>query len=214
MARGARFRLSAEMIRDNALAISGLLVDEIGGKSVYPYQPDGLWDGLTSKVWAYKYLQKPGNGLYRRSLYTIWKRTAPPPSMIIFDVAFRGVCTVKREATNTPLQALVLLNDPQYVEAARVLAEGLLVEKETDEEQLQTAFKLITGRKADAKEIHLLHKFYSEEFDNFKNNNQLALDYLRTGEHRWNRNLDPNKIAALSVVANAIMNTDEAIMRK
>lgn len=214
LSRGARFRLSAEMIRDNSLAISGLLVDEIGGESVYPYQPDGLWDGLTTKVWAYRYLQKPGNGLYRRSLYTFWKRTAPPPSMSIFDMADRDVCTVKRKTTNTPLQALVLLNDPQYVEAARVLAENLLVAKETEEEQLQTAFKMITGRKADKKEIDLLQKFYTEEFENFKNNSQLSLDYLNTGEHHWNRDLDPNKIAALGIVANAIMNTDEAIMRK
>jgi hypothetical protein len=214
LARGARFRLPAEMIRDNALAISGLLVDKIGGESVYPYQPDGLWDGLTTKGWAYKYLQEPGDGLYRRSLYTIWKRTAASPSMLIFDIADRGVCTVKRETTNTPLQALVLLNDPQYVEAARVLAEGLIIEKETDEEQLQAAFKWITGRKADEKEINLLNTFYSEEFENFKNNDQLALEYLSTGEHRWNRSLNPNKIAALGVVANAIMNTDEAIMRK
>lgn len=214
LARGPRFKLSAEMIRDNALAISGLLVDEAGGESVYPYQPDGLWDGLTTKGWAYKYLQDSGNGLYRRSMYTIWKRTAPPPSMLIFDAADRGVCTVKRKTTNTPLQALVLLNDPQYVEAARVLSENLLVEKASAEEQLQTAFRMVTGRKADAKEIHLLQKFYSEEFENFKNNSQLALDYVSTGAHLWNRSLDPNKIAALGVVINAIMNTDEAIIRK
>jgi hypothetical protein len=214
LARGARFRLPAEMIRDNALAISGLLVDEIGGESVYPYQPDGLWDDLNNKKWTYKYLQKPGDGLYRRSLYTIWKRSFVPPSMLIFDMANRDVCTVKRETTNTPLQALVLLNDPQYVEAARVLAESLIVEKETDEEQVQAAFKLITGRKADDKEIELLNNFYSQEFENFKKNDQLAIQYLSTGEHRWNRSLDPYKIAALSVVANTIMNTDEAIMRK
>jgi hypothetical protein len=214
LARGARFRFSAEMIRDNALAISGLLVDTLGGKSVYPYQPDGLWDGLTTKGWAYKYLQKPGSGLYRRSLYTISKRTAPSPSMSIFDMADRGVCTVKRETTNTPLQALVLLNDPQFLEVARVLAEDIITKKKSDEERLQTAFNVITGRKPDVKEITLLNNFYADEFENFKKNDQLATEYLSTGEHSWDRSLDPNQIAALGVVANAIMNTDEAIMRK
>ena len=126
LARGARFRLPAEMIRDNALAVSGLLVNKQGGESVYPYQPEGLWDGLTTKTWAYKYLQDEGEGLYRRSLYTIWKRQAPPPSMQLFDIQNRGVCRVRRRPSSTPLQALVLLNDPQYVEASRVLAERLI----------------------------------------------------------------------------------------
>ena len=110
LARGPRIRLPAEMIRDNALAISELLVKKIGGVSVYPYQPEGVWE----PGWFYEYLQEPGEGLYRRSLYTFWKRGAPPPSMMIFDIADRDVCTVKRTISNTPLQALVLLNDPQY----------------------------------------------------------------------------------------------------
>ncbi len=214
LARGARFRLSAEMIRDNALAISGLLVNKIGGKSVYPYQPEGLWDELTTKGWAYKYLQKPGEELYRRSLYTIWKRTAPPPSMLIFDVADRGVCTVKRQTTNTPLQALVLLNDPQFIEAARVMSEQLIIKSKNSEERLQTAFRMITGRKADNQEIKLLNNFYEDELENFTKNNKKALDFLSTGEQPWNRKLNPIEIAALGVVTNAIMNTDEAIMRK
>src|SRR5690606_31462409 len=121
LARAPRYRLPAEMVRDNALAISGLLVEKIGGESVYPYQPEGLWDELSDKSWRYPYLQTKGEGLYRRSIYTIWKRTSPPPSMLIFDMPQRGECTVRRAATSTPLQALVLLNDPQFVEASRVL---------------------------------------------------------------------------------------------
>ncbi|WP_353718371.1 DUF1553 domain-containing protein [Dyadobacter sp. 676] len=151
LARGARFRFTAEMIRDNALFISGLMVNKMGGQSVYPYQPAGLWDELSDKVWRYKYLQEPGEGLYRRSLYTVWKRTSPPPSMLIFDAPERGECVAKRRSTSTPLQALVLLNDPQYVEAARALAERVLHEtrgiNSTD-----MAFRLITGRRPDRAE--------------------------------------------------------------
>ena len=142
LARGPRYRLPAEMIRDNALAVSGLLVNQQGGESVYPYQPEGLWDGLTTKHWAYRYLQEPGDGLYRRSLYSIWKRASPPPGMLIFDVADRGVCTVRRKISNTPLQALALLNDPQYVEASRVLAEQLITTEEDTSARLTKAFRL------------------------------------------------------------------------
>ena len=214
LSRGTRFRFPAEMIRDNALAISGLLVDKIGGKSVYPYQPEGLWADLTRKGWAYKYLQEPGEGLYRRSLYTIWKRTAPPPSMLIFDMADRGVCTVKRTATNTPLQALVLLNDPQFVEAARVLAENLIQDESEVEKRLYTAFRLITGRQPEKKELQLLSEFYHEELQNFNENKNSAEEYLQVGDQQWNRKFDAAEVAALGVVVNGIMNTDEAITNK
>src|SRR5690606_18350496 len=183
LARGARFRLSAEMIRDNALATSGLLVRKMGGPSVYPYQPEGLWDEISDKVWRYKYLQEPGEGLYRRSLYTVWKRTAPPPSMLIFDLPERGECAVNRRKTNTPLQALVLLNDPQYVEAARVLAENLLKQSSTEDKRhlLTTAFRVITGRKPDSKECEILENYYDEEVTRFRESPKKAADYLSTG---------------------------------
>lgn len=214
LARGPRFRLPAEMIRDNALAVSGLLVEKLGGESVYPYQPSGLWETLTRKGWAYKYLQEPGDGLYRRSLYTVWKRTSPPPSMMIFDIADRGVCTVKREPTSTPLQALVMLNDPQFVEASRVLAENIIREEKDQKSRLNTAFRVTTGRKPDKVEKNILNKFYKEELDNFNENKEQALAYLDTGEKPWDRNLDPSQIAALGVVVNSIMNTDEGFTRK
>jgi hypothetical protein len=214
LARGPRFRLPAEMIRDNALAISGLLVNKLGGESVYPYQPSGLWEILTRKGWAYKYLQEPGEGLYRRSLYSIWKRSAAPPSMMIFDVADRGVCIVKRETTSTPLQALVLLNDPQYLEASRVLAENIIREEKDEERRLNTAFRVTTGRMPDKVEKNILNGFYKEELNNFSQDKEKALAYLDTGEKPWDRNLDPSEIAALGVVVNSIMNTDEGFTKK
>lgn len=217
LARGARFRLSAEMIRDNSLAISGLLVDKVGGKSVYPYQPEGIWGELSNKGWRYNYLQEPGEGLYRRSLYTIWKRTSPPPSMLIFDAPERGECVVRRRATSTPLQALVLLNDPQHIEAARVLAEKIMKEtagnKDSDK-RLDMAFRLITGRHPDNTEKDILSRFYTEELKRFKDKPANALDYLSTGELKWDKSLQPAEIAALATVSNSIMNTDEGYTRK
>jgi len=215
LARGARFRFTAEMIRDNALSISGLLVNKMGGKSVYPYQPAGLWDELSDKVWRYKYQQEPGEGLYRRSLYTIWKRTSPPPSMLIFDAPERGECVAKRRSTSTPLQALVLLNDPQYVEAARALAEKVLHEYKTSEvNATDLVFRLITGRKPDRTEQKILSEFYSDELKRFRAQPAHALEYLRTGERKWDTALLPEEIAALATVANSIMNTDEGHTRK
>ncbi|MGV3602668.1 MAG: DUF1553 domain-containing protein [Dyadobacter fermentans] len=215
LARGARFRFTAEMVRDNALSISGLLVDRLGGESVYPYQPVGLWDELSDKVWRYKYQQEPDDGLYRRSLYTIWKRTSPPPSMLIFDAPERGECVAKRRSTSTPLQALVMLNDPQYVEAARALAERVLHEcRHNDAKPVDVAFRLITGRHPDAKERQILADFYADELKRFRARPAQALEYLSTGERKWDRALQPEEIAALATVSNSVMNTDEGYTRK
>nr|WP_295926832.1 DUF1553 domain-containing protein [uncultured Dyadobacter sp.] len=215
LARGARFRFTAEMIRDNSLAISGLLVNKVGGKSVYPYQPAGLWDELSDKIWRYRYAQEPGEGLYRRSLYTIWKRTSPPPSMLIFDAPERGECTVKRRSTNTPLQALVMLNDPQYIESARVLAQRVLREKAGDgANAVDQVFRLVTGRRPDATERQILGRFYADELSRFRAKPAQMLEYLRTGSSKWDATLKPEEIAALATVANAVMNTDEGYTRK
>ncbi|WP_236974282.1 DUF1553 domain-containing protein [Membranihabitans maritimus] len=215
LARGPRFRMTAEMLRDNALAISDLLVESLGGESVYPYQPAGLWDELSNKSWRYKYLQEPGPGLYRRSIYTVWKRTSPPPSMLIFDAPERGECTVRRQETSTPLQALVLLNDPQYLEAARALAEKIIHEVPNDtNEQLNQAYKLITGRAPNPEEKDLLENFLKEEIRRFKEEPQKAIEYLSIGEKEWSRELDPEPLAALATVSNAIMNTNEGYTRK
>ena len=214
-ARGASFRLPAEMIRDNALAISGLLVQDVGGPAVYPYQPEGLWDELSTKGWRYPYLQEPGNGLYRRSLYTVWKRTSPPPSMLIFDAPDRSTCTVDRQPTSTPLQALVLLNDPQYVEAARKLAERTMLEKGASQDEMLIAlFRRITSRYPTDLELALMQEFYSKEMDTFSLQPDLALEYLGNGAAERNEDLDSIATAALAVVANSLMNTDESYTRR
>ena len=214
LARGPSFRLSAEMIRDNALAVSGLLSRRMGGPSAYPYQPAGLWDELSTKSWRYPYLQEPGEGLYRRSLYTVWKRTAPPPAMLIFDAPDRSTCTVERQNTSTPLQALALLNDPQHIEAARALAEDLL-ENESDTAMVLTQlFRRVTSRPPSSKEFELLERFFKDELETFKDNPEQAIAYLQTGASTRNVHLDPIKTAALAVMANALMNSDEGYMRR
>jgi hypothetical protein len=210
LARGPSYRMKAEMIRDNALAVSGLLVTTLGGPSVFPYQPEGLWDEISNKVWRYKYLQEPGDGLYRRSLYTVWKRTSPPPSMLVFDVPDRSVCRVKRTPTSTPLQALVLLNDPQYIEAARVLAERTIKEGLEEYPRMSNVFAQITGRYPDEQEIELLNAFYQEEFERFKAHGEDTRAYLGIGEHLPDQSLEPEKVAALATVISGIMNTSES----
>jgi len=213
LARMNRFRLPAEMIRDNALAISDLLVEKIGGPSVYPYQPQGLWDEISNKHWRYPYLEGAGDGLYRRSLYTIWKRTAPPPSMLIFDANDRTNCTVKRKTTNTPLQALVLLNDPQYLEAARVLAEKILMQTQSIEEQVNLACRYTLGRLAKAEEEKNLKALFEKELTIFKNDKEKLEEYLSIGYLEKNKTVDSAACAALAVIINALMNTDEGSAR-
>jgi hypothetical protein len=214
LARAPRFRLPAEMIRDNALAISDLLVEKVGGESVYPYQPAGLWDEISNKSWRYPYLQTEGEGLYRRSIYTIWKRTSPPPSMLIFDMPQRGECTVRRIPTSTPLQALVLLNDPQYIEASRVLAEKVMQREDNLQDRLSSTYRLVTGREPREKELLLLEDFYAEEMDKFKTSPEEREEYLQVGADAPDAGLDKTELAALTVVANSIMNTDEATTRR
>ena len=161
LARGPRFRLPAEMIRDTALAVSGLLNDEIGGPSVLPYQPKGLWEEMAfgEGFSAQTYEQSHGKDLYRRGMYTFWKRTVPPASLATFDAPDREKCTARRALTNTPLQALVLLNDPTYVEAARALAQRALLEGGKDEkDRLAYAFRLATARKPTGKETGVLRE--------------------------------------------------------
>ena len=210
LARGPSRRMTAEMVRDNALAISGLLSSKIGGPSAYPYQPEGLWDEISNKPWRYRYKQEPGEGLYRRSLYTVWKRTSAPPSMQIFDVGDRSVCTVKRRQTSTPLQALVLLNDPQFVEASYIIAENIIEEvNDNSEAQLKQAFQLSTGRTPQEKELTVLKKFLADELARFSDRKEDAIAYLDMGETKIKHTSDPIKVAALATVINGIMNTTE-----
>lgn len=216
LARGSSYRLPAEMIRDNALAASGLLSTTIGGESVKPYQPKGLWkDKNEFSGYLHHYIPDSGDSLYRRSMYTFIRRTSPHPAMTAFDAPDRSICTVKREKTNTPLQALVLLNDPQFVEASRVLAER--IQKEGGEKldtQLQYAFRLLCSRQPTAKEMKLMTKQYQLAFAKFQREPSAAEDLLEIGEYPFDKSLDKTKTAALAIITNTMMNFDEAYMKR
>jgi hypothetical protein len=204
--------LLAEQIRDSALAASGLLNRQIGGPSVKPYQPEGLWEATgTGKT----YTQDHGDKLYRRSLYTFWRRTAPPPSMLTFDAMSREVCTAKRESTATPLQSLVLLNDPQFVEASRVLSEKLLKQFPKDEStRNREAFRTLTGRVPDKAEAKILAQLYAEQKAEFAKNPEGAKILLNTGESKRDESLPPVEFAATTTLVNAIMNFDEFVVER
>jgi hypothetical protein len=211
LARGPRFRMPAEMIRDNALKASGLLVNRIGGESEYPYQPEGLWDEVTNKVWRYPYLQEPGEGLYRKSIYTVWKRTTTPPGLMIFDAADRGACEVRRKTTSTPLQSLVLLNDPQYVEAARVMSENAMQAFPNDSiKQLTYIYRANTGQKPEPQQLSKTAEFYDRILDKYQKEKSSARELVEVGERPTVEELETDKLAALTVVANSLMNTYEA----
>ena len=210
LARGPSHRLSAEMIRDLALASSGLLVDTIGGAPVKPYQPEGLWEEKSGE----KYNRDAGAGSHRRSLYTFWKRTSPPPSMMSFDATSREVCTVRRQSTLTPLQLLVLLNDPQYVEAAKALAERAMKQASERTQQLQFVFRALTARSATEKELAILGSLFEEQLAEFKLNPDQATKLLKVGDHPASTELDANELAAMTVVAEGLMTYDETVMKR
>jgi hypothetical protein len=217
LARGPRMRLPAEMIRDTALAASGLLNGEIGGPSVYPYQPPGLWEEMAfgDGFSAQTYVQSHGKDLYRRGLYTFWKRTVPPASLATFDAPDREKCTARRALTNTPLQALVLMNDPTYVEAARALAERTLLEGGVDEKsRVAYAFRLATARPASGKEIDVLRKLLRERLAGFRVDTKAATKLVEVGESARNPKFDVAELAAWTTVASVILNLDETITKQ
>jgi hypothetical protein len=209
LARGPAFRLTAEMVRDNALAASGLLTPKIGGPSVKPYQPEGLW-AMNNAV----YVPDKGENLYRRSLYTFWKRTNPPPSMGTFDAPTRGSCVVKRQQTNTPLQALVLLNDPQFVEAAKVVAEKAADRYPELQSRLIYTYRLLTARKPQDKELAILTRLYGSEYEKFSRQPAKMKGWLHTGEYKLSQKHDQAALAAGAVVASTVMNSDAFITRR
>lgn len=211
LARGPSFRLTAEMIRDQALATSGLLVSKIGGPGAKPYQPEGLWKEKSGIA----YQRDTGDGLYRRSLYTFWKRTSPPPSMITFDAARRNQCIVQRQRTSTPMQALVLLNDPQFVEAARKIAERMMQEGgDTLGEQITFVFRLLTSRFPTAEEMQVLTVLYEEQKALYSTDRTRAKALLSTGEAPWDQTLDALDLAAATILATSILNFDEAVIKR
>lgn len=217
LARGPRGRLPAEMIRDTALAASGLLTPTVGGPSILPYQPAGLWEEMAfgSGFSAQIYEQSHGKDLYRRGLYTFWKRTVPPASLATFDAPDREKCAARRTLTNTPLQALVLLNDPTYIEAARALAQRTLLEAGADvNARLAYAFRLATARKPSGNERAVLRSLLTERLASFHNDRASALKLLEIGESRRDGRLDPSELAAWTTVASVILNLDETITKE
>ncbi|WOD42660.1 PSD1 and planctomycete cytochrome C domain-containing protein [Hwangdonia lutea] len=203
LARYSRSKLTAEMIRDNALAVSGLLVDKIGGPSVKPYQPPGLWAETTSGQGLTKYIPDTGENLYRRSLYTFWKRTVPPPSMMTFDAPTRDFCEVKRQKTSTPLQALVMLNDPQLIEAAACLAKNTLKDKTLSEaERVKLIFRKITSRFPTEEELNQLIQYVETVETEFENNSEI------------DKTENSSKTEyAYTLLSSMIFNLDEAVIK-
>jgi len=217
MARMSRFRLPAETVRDNALAAAGLLNREIGGPSVYPYQPRGLWDEVAygDVFSAQTYTQGTGKDLYRRGMYTFWKRTVPPAAMTIFDAPDREKCISRRPRTNTPLQALALMNDPTYVEAARALAQKAMEQSGGNATAIvRTAFRRVAAREPSAAETRLLVKLAETGRAQYRRDPESARRLVSTGESMPPPGLDAVELAAWTTVASAILNLDEVITKE
>jgi mono/diheme cytochrome c family protein len=216
LARGPRFRMDAEVLRDSALAVSGLLVERQGGKSVKPYQPEGLWEAVGfvgSNTSVFK--QDGGDALYRRSMYTFWKRTSPPPSLATFDAPSRETCTVRRARTNTPLQALVLMNDRQFVEAARKMAERLVREGgDNFESRAAYGFRLVTGRAPNAAESAVLKRVFEAQRKLFDADKAAAEQLLSYGDAKRDATIDAAELAAYTMVANLLLNLDETVTKE
>ena len=214
LARGARKRLDGEQIRDAALAVSGLLMQQLGGPSVYPYQPEGLWLELNNRPgYSKAYPQGKGQDLYRRSLYTFWKRTVPSPMLRTFDAPEREFCTVRRSRTNTPLQALLLLNGPQFVEAARHLGQRMLQEGGVStEEQITYGFRLVTARMPSATELKILRQEYEQGRQRI-GDAESSPAILRVGDSPLPTGVDLRELAAMTGVARLLLNLNESITR-
>jgi hypothetical protein len=214
IARGPRMRINAEMVRDVVLATSGLLVNETGGPSVKPYQPKGLWEGSTSgRGVLATYKQDHGDSLYRRGIYTFIKLTVPPPSMIIFDASNRDQCEVKRSQTNTPLQALVMMNDPLVWEASRVLAQKMVAGDTSADKNIEKSFRLIVCRKPSKEELTILKDYYYDQLKLFRDKSLEAEKALNIGEYPSNQKIDKNIHAALMKTISTIYNLEEAITK-
>jgi len=212
ISRGPRFRMDAEMVRDYALAASGLLVEKIGGAPVKPYQPDGLWEAVAMpESNTKKYERGKGEALYRRSLYTFWKRAAPPGLMDTFNAPSREVCAVRRERTNTPLQALATLNDIQFVEAARHLAELALADAKREEDALQFIAERVLSRPLTAKELGIVKGTLKEARTYYEVNAEAATKLIAVGESKPTEKVPATQLAAMTMVANQLMNLDEVL---
>ncbi|MBL7698539.1 MAG: DUF1553 domain-containing protein [Chitinophagaceae bacterium] len=208
LSRGPSNRLTAEMIRDNALSASGLLIEDIGGKSVKPYQPEGLWE-----INSMKYVPDTGKAMYRRSLYVLIKRSVPHPTLSTFDAPSRSYCVVRRQKTNTPLQALVTMNDPAFIEASRAIGEQMTKTPDT-KQAIKTAYRKLCGVHPDEKIIELLSELRQKQLDNFKQHPAKTKGWLTTGQYRVDPSMDRAVIAANAVVASTIMNSDATLIKR
>lgn len=210
LARGARFRVDPFVLRDSALSASGLLVETMYGPSAKPYMPPKIWSSISNN----KYKQDKGDNLYRRSLYTYWRRTIPPPSMVNFNAAEREVCIVRKEKTNTPLQALTLMNNITFVEASRFLAERMLNHSEEPRDSIRFGFRQMTSRNPQRVELNLLVESYKTFLEEFAMNLQEAEKLLSVGEKPRDEMLDTMTHAAMTMTATLIMNLDESITKE
>lgn len=215
LSHGPLFRMDAEVVRDNALAVSGLLIERVGGASVKPYQPPGVWEAVGyvgSNTRDFK--RDSGEALYRRSLYTFWKRTAHPPALQTFDAPSREQCTVRRARTNTPLQALNLMNDEQYVEASRAFAERILSKGgNSDAERLGYAFRMVTARWPDETEREVLAEELRRQRERFTSDKEAATKLITVGESKPSASLDPSEVAAWTMIGNLLLNLHETITK-
>jgi hypothetical protein len=217
LARGPRFRLTGEFVRDQALAFSGLLVPKVGGPSVRPYHPPGLYEGVapTSEDTVKTYVQGRGDDLHRRSLYTYWKRSVPHPAMLAFDVPFREVCTVKRSRTNTPAQALNLMNDPTYVEAARFIAQRMLREGgSSTDERLIFAHRLVLAREPDEARLAVLRRALARALKDFAGDSAAAAAFIRFGDTPSDAGFHPAELAAYTALAGTLLCMDETVTKQ
>jgi mono/diheme cytochrome c family protein len=214
LARGPRFRMSAEMLRDNALAISGLLVEKLGGPSVKPYQTPGLWKAVTYDGDS-EYVPDKGDALYRRSLYTFWKRQSPPPNMLVFDAPTRETCTAQRSQTNTPLQALALMNDLTFIEASRKLAERVMTLPNADDPaRVELAFRAATARRPTSDEVRILLGVFDAQKTAYSKMPDEAKRLLAVGESKRDESLGSATLAAWTTVASMILTLDETITKR
>ncbi|MCI0360051.1 MAG: DUF1553 domain-containing protein, partial [Planctomycetaceae bacterium] len=223
LVRGPRFRLDAEVLRDSALFVSGLLLERPGGKGVKPYQPQGIWESVAfqgSNTQNYK--ADGGDANYRRTIYTFWKRTAPPPGLMTFDAPSREACVVRRSRTNTPLQALALMNDVQYVEAARKLAERVMGATagspssagSSPSDRLSLAFRLATARQPSPDETAILVETFHAHLAKYQTDKPAAEKLIALGEAKRNESLDAVELAAYTLVCNLILNLDEVVTKE
>jgi hypothetical protein len=206
--------MDAEVVRDSALFVSGLLNLKLGGKGVKPYQPENIWEpigfgGSNTR----NYLQDKGESLYRRSLYTFWKRTAPPPNMTNFDAPNRESYCLRRERSNTPLQALNLMNDVQFVEAARNFAQSLLAMPATIDSKINKAFRTVTSRYPSAHEVEIMRSALNQHLNDYRARPEAAKLELSFGESKVDVKLDPIELAAWTMVANLLLNLDESVTK-